>query len=448
MDRLALAIATWFALGLALAALRRRSPLDLCAIAIGTTAVVATFFPLGALLVTPLSWRHGAQATESQVVAAQIEFLAFACGIACAVAVLAALGRVDLPRVVPDRARAAATLERDRIVAWSLFVVGAALYAVYVAKVGLAALVNRDDYAEKYLASIGLGPFAIGIQLMICGCLWAESSSIARTERWCFRAAALAIALWSFGFISVRSNAVILGLGYAYVLCRDRRVEIRRVRPLLVVGLLAGYALLETFSMFRGAAQEVGVERALSIVKERADSGLGTVVGGSETTHPFITAIEVMQCERAGDLRGESYLNGIPALAPLFLVPDRPEVLMERFVREQYADTWSKGGGTAFSLVAEAWWNFGSIGGPFVIGAALAGLLLAIERRAALQPSSALARLLPYCAFLVFIAQRSESAVLLKQVVSISLFVLPVILAALVLDLRRTERAPRRALAT
>lgn len=447
MDRFALAIATWIALGLALAALRRRSPLDLCAIAIGTTAVVATFFPLGALLVEPLSWRHGAAATESEIVAAQIEFLAFACGIACAVGVLAALGGADLPRVDPDRARAGATLERDRIVAWSLLVLGSALYLVYVGKVGLAALVNRDDYAEKYLASIGLGPFAIGIQLMIAGCLWAEGSSMARSERWFFRGAGLVIAAWSFGFISVRSNAVILGLGYAYVLCRDRRVEIRRVRPMLVVGLLAGYALLETFSMFRGAAQEVGVERALSIVEERADSGLGTIVGGSETTHPFITTIEVMQSERAGDLLGESYLNGIPALAPLFLVPDRPEVLMERFVREQYAETWSKGGGTAFSLVAEAWWNFGSIGGPFAIGVVLALILLAVERRAALHPSSTLARLLPYCAFLVFIAQRSESAVLLKQVVSIVLFVLPAITAALILDLRRTERAPRQALA-
>lgn len=447
MDRFALAIATWIALGLALAALRRRSPLDLCAIAIGTTAVVATFFPLGALLVEPLSWRHGAAATESEIVAAQIEFLAFACGIACAVGVVAALGHVSLPRVAPAPSRAASTLERDRLVAWSLLGAGAALYLVYVAKVGLAALVNRDDYAEKYLASIGLGPFAIGIQLMIAGCLWAESSSIARPERWTFRAVAVLIAVWSFGFISVRSNAVILGLGYAYVFCRSRRVEVRRVRPMLVLGLVAGYALLETFSMFRGAAQEVGLERALALVEERADSGFGTVVGGSETTHPFITTIEVMQSERAGDLRGASYLDGIPALAPLFLVPDRPEVLMERFVREQYAETWSKGGGTAFSLVAEAWWNFGSLGGPFAIGAALAWILLFVERRAALHPSSTLARLLPYCAFLVFIAQRSESAVLLKQVVSIVLFVLPPLLVALVLDLRRSERAPRHALA-
>jgi len=420
-ERIGIACAMWFFLAAALFVLRRQSPLHLCVLAVVATALVGAFFPVMTVFVEASSWRNVSQASESTVQGVQFQYLAFAVGIALAVGAAWALGFV--PRgsraiVQPDDPR---VRFRDTWVSVLLMILGGVLYAGYIAKVGLSALLNRDDYAEKYLLSQGLGPLAFGLNMMMAACLWAEASRISSALRWTFRAIALAIAVWSIAMISVRTNAVILLIGYGWVTCRTRRLELKRVRPVLVALLLVVYACMECFSLFRGASQEVGSGRALELIGQYSSDSLSSVVGGSELSHPFLTTLEVTTYELPGDLGGSSYVDALPAYLPKAINPNAPKALSERFVRTQYSDLDERGGGTASSIVAEAWWNFGSVFGPLLIGFLAASVLMWIEATGARRPAGVVARLAPYCVYLVVIAHRSEFAVLFKQGVTIFL---------------------------
>jgi hypothetical protein len=429
MERWSLIIALLAVLSLALFWMRRRSPLHLFVLVVFSTALVGTFYPLLSTIVEPSSWRNVTQVKEPEFLAVQAQFLAFACGLA----LVALCARLFAPAeqrardtLRPDSARA----RRDIAAAWILVGFGGSMYAVFIAKVGFVALLSRVDYAEKYLLSNGLGPFLMGLQVMIAGCLWAEASQLTRTQRLPFRCIALAIAVWTLAFISVRTNFVILALGYGWIHCARRGLELQRVRIVLVVGLLLAYVGLEGFSLFRGAVQEHQMGDALQSISAHAEDSVASIVGGSELSHPFLTTIEVMQQERAGDLGGESYWNALPAFLPRALNPGRPDALSERFVRTQYAELAERGGGASFSLVAEAWWNFGSLLGPFFIAVALGAMLMWVERRAYHNAAGIFAKLTPYLVYLVVIAHRSEAAILVKQSVSILIIVLVACLAA------------------
>lgn len=427
MERLVVAAAAGIAFAVVLFCLRHRSPLHLLVILAGFTLLAGSFFPIATLFVEPLSWRNVVQAPDDDVLAVQVEYAAFAAGLAAAAALAFAAGRLGREA----GAREPRPGHRSDLLAASALVVGGGLlYALFVKQVGVETLTDRDDYAAKYLRSVGLGPLASGINVMIAGVLWAEAGALGARAKLAFRAVGLAIAVWSLAFISVRTNAVILALGYGWIACARRGVTIARVRPALVVAAIAGWFALEVVSIWRGAVKEAGAERAAEIVVRNAESNMAAVVGGSELSHPFLTALEVRLHEHAGELGGQSYWNAVPALAPLALVPDRPLALAETFARQHYAEFAEQGGGTAFSLVAEAWWNFGALSGSLLIGFLAGALLLGAEGLAARDPSGALARVLPYFTFVCVIAHRSESAVLLKQTVSIALPIAAVVVAA------------------
>lgn len=442
MERIAL-------LGLGIAAtavtyfcLRRRSPLHLLVLLATFTLFVGHFFPIATLFVEPSSWRNVVQAPDRDILAVQWEYVAFAIGLCAAALVAFALGATSDER----SATATHTPSRsDTLVATTLVLGGAVLYALFVRQVGLDALSSRDDYAEKYLKSVGLGPLASGINVMIAGVLWAEAGAMDARAKRVFRAVGLAIAAWTLLVISVRTNFVILALGYSWIYCMRRDVTIARVRPAIVALALCGWFGLELVSLWRGAVKEAGFDRATELIVRNVDANLSAVVGGSEFSHPFLTTLEVRTHEREGELGGASYWNALPALAPLSLVPDRPEALAQTFANQNYAEFAESGGGTAFSLVAEAWWNFGTTGGALLIGFLCGATLLALEAAARRTPSGALFRVVPYFTFLCVTAHRGESAVLLKQVVVIAM---PIVIVIAVVDLlqpavqgRMTRRA-------
>jgi hypothetical protein len=440
-----------YLLGLGLAAfggtllcLRHRSPLHLLVLLATFTLFVGNFFPIATLFIEPSSWRNVVQAPDRDILAVQTEYAAFAFGLfGAALSAFALGGLARVPRKganvglnaglnVDEHAdtRRARPERSDAWVATILVLGGAVLYALFVHQVGFDALSSRDDYAEKYLKSVGLGPLASGINVMIAGVLWAEAGVLGPRARNLFRAVGLAIAAWSLLVISVRTNFVILALGYGWIVCVRRDITIARVRPALVVMALGGWFGLELVSLWRGAVKEAGLDRATEILVRNVDANLSAVVGGSEFSHPFLTALEVRTHEREGELGGASYWNAVPALAPLALVPDRPAALAESFARSNYGAFAESGGGTAFSLVAEAWWNFGTIAGSLFVGFVCGLLLLALEGAAARGPAGALARVVPYFTFLCVTAHRSESAVLLKQMVVLGLPIAAVLILA------------------
>ncbi|MFM7296123.1 MAG: O-antigen polysaccharide polymerase Wzy, partial [Planctomycetota bacterium] len=275
----------------------------------------------------------------------------------------------------------------------------------------------------------GLGPLQLGMPIMIVGCLWIEASALPRATKNLFLPVALAICVWSVAFISVRTNAVVLVVGYLAILARRHHFELRSIRPWMVASALVLYASLESFALLRGVYRG-DLSQALARLEAQGEMVFAAAVGGSELSHPFITTGEVLREREAGELAGQSILDGVAACLPRGLYPDRPLYLSEQFVRSNYAELADRGGGAAFSLVAESWLNFGSLVGPLVFGLALGLLLAWCERRRERVPDGIVARLLPYFTFYVAMQHRNEFGTLFKQVFMIGLVVVPLALVA------------------
>jgi hypothetical protein len=418
--------------------LRRRSPLHLTTLALFATGLIGSFFPIASLAVRPASWRNLDALTDEVVVAAQVEYAAFAAGLVVSVLLAAQLGWL-LRRDPRPPARDAAA--RDLLLAAGLVGCGLTLYAAYVQRVGLAALADRHDYAHKYLVSQGLGPLQFGLTMAIVGCLWAEASALSRAHKNLFLAVAAGIAAWTLALVSIRTNLAILVLGYLVILCERRRIELRRVRPALVVAGLVFYVVLEGFALFRGVYRG-NLEQALDLLAGYGDRAAARVVGGSELAHPFVTAGEVLRSREPGELAGRSLVDGVVATLPRSLHPDRPAMLSEQFVRSNYSELAARGGGAAFSLVAEAWLDFGSIVGPALFGAVLGLLLSWAEQRRARAPDGLVARLVPYVAFYVAMEHRNEFGTIFKHVVPMAVVVVPFWIAAETAAASLGRRAP------
>jgi hypothetical protein len=420
----------WSLVGFGVFLCRRRSPLFLPTLALLATGLIGSFYALATTFVTPLSWRNISHLGDELIVATQQEYVAFAAGLLLAVwFAINSNWIASTPREL-DEARAddPGLASRDFAVAAALVAIGGSLYALYVQRVGLGALSNRDDYAAKYLLSQGLGPLQFGLWMAIAGCLWAEAAPLPRFEKNCFRPVAVAIAVWSIAVISVRTNFAILLLGYLAIHCRRNGWQLRRVHPGLIALALVTYACLETFALFRGAYKgDVG--EALWLIQGQGMNSIAAAIGGSELSHPFITAAEVLYDREAGELAGRSLLDGVLAFVPRGIHPDRPLMLSEQFVREHYVELASRGGGAAFSLVAEGWLDFGSLFGPFVFGCAMGWLLFWVERRWDCAPHGFVARVAPYFAFYVAVQHRNEFATLAKQVFILTAAVVPVWIA-------------------
>lgn len=426
-------------------ACRRRTPLHLGVILAGASAIVASFYPLVTTFVAPRTWRNVSHLDESAVVAAQGSYVLFLLGFTLSTLVVWARG--GLRGGSAERAPRPEGYERwrDGWVSLGLLVMGGALYLSYVRSVGLDTLVSRHDFAEKYLASEGRGTTMIGLSLVVLACLWAEGGQVGRALRWLFRAVSAGVILWSVFFLGQRSYAVAIGLGHLFLFVLHRRIEVRAVRPRVVVMLLLAYAGLELFALVRGAWQGSFVD-AVAVVQGASEHGertLGELVGGSELAHPFITTMEVERYERGGELGGSSYLQAPLVVLPRSLYPARPDTLAKVFVERYYPSVAARGGGTAFSLVAEGWWNFGALG-PLFLGLAVAALAHGLDRRGARDPGGVVARFAPYSVHLALLAHRSAAGTTFKQSITVLAPALALCLVAQVTWLAVRAKAPRR----
>ena len=414
------ALALYAVIAAGLWVLRKQSPFALPVLYLGITALMGSFFPLTSLYVTPRTWRNIANVSEETMLATQIDYLAFAVGLTLAILLASLLWpRAFRARSAAPRAPRVAVF-RDTFTSWSLLGMGSLLYAEYIRRVGLDTLLSTHDFAEKYLSSRGMGSLILGLNLMIVACLWAEASDVRRSTKVFMRVVAAGIIIWAILFIAVRTYATALALGYIMIYCRNHRVQLRQIRLRVVLLLLVGYCGLESYAILRGTWMSTGnLGTALEMAgRIDADDALGGVVGGSELSHPFLTAAEVAQYEEAGALGGQSYVDAVLGVVPLFLWPGRPKTLAERYVAEYYPVMDARGGGTAFSFVGEAWWNFGHIIGPLLVGLALGWLLLWCHARSMLRPHGLIHRILPYMVFLTLMSHRSQLQASFKQVMT------------------------------
>lgn len=406
---------------------RRRNVVSPSVIAVGMTAIISVFFPLLSAFFEPSSWRHGVYLGDEYVLGAQTQYLAFTVGL-CAIAMRVRLtrGRPGSGPTVRKR-DAAATAHRDQLVALGLVVGGGLLYAIYIAKVGLGPLLDRSNFAEKYRVSSGMGTFYAGLNLMMVGCLWAEASELpARTTR-LFRLCAGLILFWAVAVVAVRSHVATLGLGYLYLWAKRREFRVSSVRPSMILALCLAYVGIEAYSLLRSFWDGSLSSAVVSFQEEmpELDSTIGQVVGGSELSHPFLTMMELDRHELAGELEGAGYVQGLLGFLPVWLVPDRGISVAQEFARRHYPDLAERGGGTAFCLVGDSWWNIGSVFGPLLAGLLLGWMLMWTERNVRLDPGGVVSRMLPYCLHLILLVHRNTFPSILKQVFAVSI---PVVL--------------------
>jgi len=432
LERLLLVLPLLSVTAMTLWTVRRRSPLDPSILLVVATAVVGAYYPIGAALVEPLTWRHGAHLPDEVLVATQAQYLLFALG-ACLVVSGVRIRRARFGAQVvalPKQPTDAADVDlRDLLIAGGLVLGGALLYSLYVKKVGLGPLLDRHNFAEKYRVSSGLGGLYLGLNLVIVGCLWAEASRLSRALKYVFRAVAALVCIWAIAFVAVRNYAVALALGYTYVACRDRGFSLARVKPGLAIALLVGYVGVEAFALLRASWRGSITDALVTVQREQRglEQTVGQIVGGSELSHPFLTTMELMRFEEPGALAGASYADAVLGVLPLWLYPDRPPTPAQEFARRHYPSFEARGGGTAFSIVGEASWNFGVHLGPLVIGAALAWLLTLMERTARASSAGYIAGLQPYIVHMVVLLHRGSAVSIAKHLFSIAV---PIVLLA------------------
>jgi hypothetical protein len=211
--------------------------------------------------------------------------------------------------------------------------------------------------------------------------------------------------------------------------CRERRFTLARVRPGLAVALLAGYLCIEAFALLRASWRGSIADALVTVQREHKglEQTMGQIVGGSELSHPFLTTMELARFEEPGELGGSSYANALLGVLPLWLHPDRAPTPAQEFARRHYPTFEARGGGTAFSIVGEASWNFGVFLGPFAIGLAIAWLLMRMERAALCVDHGYVARFQPYVVHMVVLLHRGSAVSIAKHLFSIAV---PIVLLA------------------
>lgn len=232
-----------------------------------------------------------------------------------------------------------------------LFVLGIFPVVIILAVYGTVFHQGLGDYSEgnaiRYNNPLlaGMMDYAV-LALVISASLLAQG-----TRRQFFRGAAIAglVVLW--GMYTVDKNPICL----ACLSLMSRYLGQRSRRPLMLLCLCGGAFLvvagLPLFSAYR-AAVDLDVSRFGT-----AFSVLDTDAAGPAAS------LTISLNETDGHWRcGTTYLLILPMLIPRVVWPDRPPDLSEQFALDNM-DNWFAGGGFGYSLMTEAYVNFGILGG-------------------------------------------------------------------------------------
>lgn len=157
------------------------------------------------------------------------------------------------------------------------------------------------------------------------------------------------VVLWSI--YSSDKDPMLLGLlgGGAYFVQQRRKHQMRVIVGIVAACSLAG-PLVGLFSTYRAEGKLTADDfRFHSLMLERDPMG------------PMVSLVEILQDESIEHRYGATYLDSLVLLIPKSLWPDRPLDLSENFIRERLAG-WQPGMGMGYSLLAEAYLNFGWLG--------------------------------------------------------------------------------------
>jgi hypothetical protein len=395
-----------------------QSPLHAVFLLIILTIINGLFFPILSVFFEPLTWRDLSGYNEVVSFEVQLDYLIFGIGLLLSYLFFNKLIISNKASKVITSLPRPSKISRDDFIFFGLASAGLAIYAIYISNIGLDVVTSTETFTEKYLLSRGLGFYSFGINLVILACFFGEESD-RRLIKFFSRSLALCVIIWSLGFIYIRTYAVILIIGYLYLFLRYKNINIKdiRIKPLLITLIL--WIFIELFSFYRGVIksnQDFSNINLYELSEQNYEKFIGATVGGSEFSHNFITAFELRRDVEDNFLLGSSYLESLLILIPKGIFPDRPETLPEWFARTYYPVFYEKGGGTAFSIVGEAWLNFGPFFGAFIVSFIIGLSLSWMEWKVRVRPGSIVARVSPYVIFLTLILHRAAWAATIKQI--------------------------------
>jgi F0F1-type ATP synthase assembly protein I len=360
--------------------------------------------------------------------------------------------------------------------AHALIISGLLLYALFVYRAygGIHGILATTDRYELYQKKRGLGSLFIGLNICFVGTLMRMGYYILyrKTIKQTFPllAVVITLVLLAFQYVnSERSNMLFFLLPFT-ILCLCRR---RRLNYYLL--LLAPFALLlmqvvavkrvignpdknQKFTQYyhnqrllvffaarllsRNTSESYSADNAnkpaspsrnvtparverSKIAMEQLNNVLDIITITRQSSDlskhgEFITPgkVDMKVAENLGAIEkryGATYIDVMLNLPPAWLVPHRPLLPAEWFVKTFYPEEARQGGGLGFSIISEALINF-SFAGPFIYGLVCGLLLLFFERKLTDTPFY---YLIVYCVlgYYVFIMLRSGVAGVIKPAI-------------------------------
>ena len=177
-----------------------------------------------------------------------------------------------------------------------------------------------------------------------------------------------------FGVLTNDKDIILLAfIPYIYYVV-NRAINFKIIKKIKILNLSVLFFLCVTFAIivnvgiyiYRNTSDNI----RLSYLKE------SRILQHFDGQGPFRSACDII--EREPDyLFGSTYYFSFVSWIPKNIYQNRPESLSEQYAKEKYGKSWIAGSGFGFSLIAEAYMNFGIAGGfiqYLMIGLMLGGL--------------------------------------------------------------------------
>lgn len=265
-----------------------------------------------------------------------------------------------------------------------LIAAGAALLALLFSLLGGYSSYAQAGWLEKRQLTIGLGPVVYGSLLIQVGATLLLASSlqgarIRYSGRFAVAISATSI-LVAFSFLSGQRRGMvfpILSLLLTYHLV-GKPINLRR----LAVPGLASALFLSSFSQYRGYIGQDTQMPLTTYIRQNASLDWFNPAAGY-----FGASYQNLQLvvENSGTTalpfqHGASYLSAPLQWLPAAVYSARPLTPTELLAKQFFPFDYYRGGGRGFSVLAEAYWNFGAAGVGIVLF--LVGLLIGfLDRR-------------------------------------------------------------------
>lgn len=405
-------------------ALRNTQLSNLSAIFLIAMTIRVLYFPIMASIFVPIGWRNLYGFDANLIGSVVWEYCLFMASFLICYLLIVRYSKSVKPYAFPrkQRIKNVKTASFESVFVVSLIVIGLILYLAYIDKVGISALFNRNNYAMKYEASKGAGALSLGLYFVIAAIIWAESvPKINKLILYFSRSLAAAVVAWGLLYISVRTPVAILLLGYIIVWTRKRGMTLKKVRPTIVITGLLLWGIFAIFGQIRGQLKYISDPSQLERVVLAAGSKIGGYLAeGSEWAAPFITFGEVLRDYQPAQLGPLHYVEDLATLIPVALYPGtRPEGLAQKFAQSHYPSLYFRGGGTAFSLVAESWLSLGWFMGPLVLGLFVGVGFAWIRGKQKEGPYTAAYHLLPFFTLYIVMLERNSLVQFIKAILPI-----------------------------